>query len=297
MSLTSSRPLLGIALVLAAALLFASHDAISKQLSLYYPIVFIVWARYLVHGLLMAGLFLPRHGVTLLHTKKPVLQIVRALCLLMTTAAFATGLKYLPLAEACAVNFLAPLFVTALSVPLLKERVSAAQWCVVITGFVGVLFIVHPSGELFRPEVLWPLCSALFFCFYQLLTRHLAAFDSALTSNLLTGLINTLVVSLVLPFYWVTPALEHLWLVVLIGTCGMFAQLFFTQAFGFAAPALLAPLGYAQVVFAGILGWLLFKHTPDIWGLTGIALICLSGALAAWLGARPAKAGVNRTPN
>ena len=278
------RPLWGILLVLVAAFLFASHDAVSKVLSYTYPIALIVWARYAVHGALMAAIFLPRQGVRLLHTQKPLLQLVRAFCLLMTTACFATGLKYLPLAEACAVNFLAPLFVTALSGPVLRERVSLKQWLVVFVGFSGVMLIVRPGGELFRLEALWPLGSALFFSFYQLLTRHLSQFDNAATSNILTGLINTLAMSALLPFFWVVPEVEHIWLFILIGSCGMFAQLFLTQAFAYAKAALLAPLGYAQVVFAGFFGWLLFAHAPDYLAISGILLICVSGICAAFLG-------------
>lgn len=282
----SSRPLVGVACVVLATFLFASHDAISKYLSVFYPIVMIVWVRYGVHGLLMMGIFLPKHGWSLLRTQKPALQLVRALCLLVTTAAFATGLKFLPLAEATAVNFLAPLFVTALSLPLLAERVSRGQWVVVVVGFFGVVLIVHPSGELFTPAVLLPVCSALFFCFYQLLTRHLAAFDGAITSNLLTGLINTLVMSALVPFFWLLPTWEHAAVMVALGTCGMLAQLLFTQAFSYAPPALLAPLGYSQVLFAGLIGVLLFKHVPDVWAITGMLVICISGACAAFLSRR-----------
>ena len=272
----------GIVLILVATFLFSSHDALSKYLSGFYPIIMVVWARYLVHTLLMAGIFLPRSGLRVLRTKRPLWQLARALCLLGTSLFFTTALLYIPLAEATAVNFLAPVLVTALSVPLLGERVTRGQWVAVIFGFIGVLIIVHPGGDLFTPAVVLPFCSALFFCFYQLLTRKLSEIDSPTTSNFFAGLCNTLVMSALVPFFWQVPSLLHGAMMLALGTCGMTAHLMLTQAFRFAAPALLAPFGYCQIVFAGLLGWLLFNHTPTLTTVFGIVLICLSGLAAAW---------------
>lgn len=278
----ASQPLKGIALVVLATLLFASHDALSKYLSGFYPVVMVVWARYLVHSLLMAAIFLPQSGLRVLRTRRPGLQVLRALCLGGTSLLFTSGLLFLPLAEATAVNFLAPLLVTALSVPLLGEAVSRGQWAAVLAGFVGVLIIVHPGGALFTPAVLLPFGSALCFSFYQLLTRKLSETDSATTSNFFAGLCNTLLMSALVPFFWQLPSLGHGLLMLALGGCGMCAHLFLTQAFRHAPPALLAPFGYGQIVFAGLLGLVVFSHTPDAAALLGIALICLSGLATAW---------------
>ncbi len=148
-----NQPFKGILLIVVATFLFSSHDAISKYLSGFYPIVMVVWARYVVHTLLMAGIFLPQSGLRVLRTKRPLLQLARALCLLGTSLFFTTGLMYIPLAEATSVNFLAPVLVTALSVPLLKERVTRGQWLAVIFGFQWRADhcsprrrVVHPGG-------------------------------------------------------------------------------------------------------------------------------------------------------
>ncbi|WP_256577050.1 MULTISPECIES: DMT family transporter [unclassified Pseudomonas] len=277
-----NHPLKGILLIVVATFLFSTHDALSKYLSGFYPVVMVVWARYVVHTLLMAGIFLPQSGLRVLRTRRPLLQLLRALCLLGTSLLFTTGLLYIPLAEATAVNFLAPVLVTALSVPLLGERVTRGQWLAVICGFVGVLIIVHPGGELFTLAVALPLGSALLFCFYQLLTRKLSEVDSPTTSNFFAGLCNTLVMSALVPMFWHVPSVTHGLLMLALGGCGMTAHLFLTQAFRYAAPALLAPFGYCQIVFAGLLGWLLFAHTPSLTTVMGITVICLSGLAAAW---------------
>jgi drug/metabolite transporter (DMT)-like permease len=277
-----NQPFKGILLIVVATFLFSSHDALSKYLSGFYPIIMVVWARYVVHTLLMAGIFLPQSGLSVLRTKRPLLQLVRALCLLGTSLLFTSGLLFIPLAEATSVNFLAPVLVTALSVPLLGERVTRGQWIAVMCGFIGVLIIVHPGGDLFTPAVLFPLGSALFFCFYQLLTRKLSEIDSPTTSNFFAGLCNTLVMSALVPFFWQLPSLGHGLMMLALGACGMTAHLFLTQAFRYAAPALLAPFSYCQIVFAGLLGWLLFAHTPTLATVVGIAVICCSGLAAAW---------------
>ena len=277
-----NHPLKGIALVVFATFLFSSHDALSKYLSSIYPVIMVVWARYVVHTALMAGIFLPQSGLRVLRSKRPGLQAARALCLLGTSLFFTSGLMFIPLAEATAVNFLAPLLVTALSVPLLKEHVSRGQWAAVLVGFGGVVIIVHPGGELFTPAILLPLCSAFCFAFYQLLTRLVSEHDTPTTSNFFAGLLNTLVMSALVPFFWQMPQWQHLPLMLALGACGMFAHLLLTKAFRHAAPALLAPFGYCQIVFAGLLGFVIFGHVPETSAKVGIAIICLSGLAAAY---------------
>jgi len=279
----AEHPIKGIALICLAVLLFASHDTLSKYLSAFYPIVMVVWARYVVHTLLMLVVFVPRSGFSaVVRTKRPGLQLLRALCLIGTSLLFTTGLRYIPLAEATAVNFLAPLLVTALSVPFLGERVSRAQWLAVLAGFVGGLIVVRPGGALFTPAILLPLGSALCFGFYQLLTRKLSGVDSPTTSNFLTGILNSLIMSALLPFFWSTPTLVHGLFMIGLGTCGMLGHMLLTQAFRHAAPAMLAPFSYGQILFAGLFGYLIFDHTPDQYALVGIAVICLSGLAVAW---------------
>ncbi|CAM4110850.1 Membrane protein [Pseudomonas reidholzensis] len=269
--------------MVVATFLFASHDALSKFLGGLYPVIMVVWVRYLVHTLLMAGIFLPKSGMAVLRTRRPLLQTLRALSLLSTSLLFTAGLQYLPLAEATSVNFLAPVLVTALSVPLLKEHVTVGQWAAVVLGFIGVLVVVHPGGAMFTPAILFPFGSALGFCFYQLLTRKVAAYDSPTTSNFYAGLCNTLVMSLLVPFFWQLPRWDHALLMLALGGFGMTAHLLLTQAFRFAAPAMLAPFSYCQIVFAGLLGFVVFRQVPDSVSLVGIAIICLSGLGAAWM--------------
>jgi len=286
-----SRPLAGIMLMLLATFMFASHDALSKYLAEFYPIVMVIWVRYLIHTALMAAWFLPKSGLTILCSKRPILQVLRALCLLATSLLFICGLLFIPLAESTAVNFLTPLLVTAFSSWLLNERVSFAQWLAVSSGFIGVLIIVHPGGAFFTPSILFPLSAALSFCGYQLLTRKLAEYDSSVTSNFFAGVQNTLIMSLLVPFFWQLPnSLSHVLWMLALGGFGMFSHLALNQAFRYASPALLAPFSYCTLLFATAIGFVFFGQWPANSSLLGIGLICASGIAAAWLQQRTASA-------
>ncbi|HTN31318.1 MAG TPA: EamA family transporter, partial [Pseudomonas sp.] len=116
------NPLIGIALILLSGFLLASHDALSKQLALLYSVFLIVWARNLTQLVVMTIGFAPRMRLDLVRSQRPLLQVTRALSQVGISVFLLTGLRYIPLGEATAVMFLSPLFVTLLSVLLLKER-------------------------------------------------------------------------------------------------------------------------------------------------------------------------------
>ncbi|TFZ32815.1 EamA/RhaT family transporter, partial [Pseudomonas syringae] len=142
--------------VLLAPFLSARHHTLSKYLYGFYPIILVVRARYLVHTMLMACIFRPSAGLRVLRTKRPGLQVLRALDLLGTSLLFTSSLLFIPQAEATAVHFLAPLLVTALSVPLLHERVQRGQRIAMVAGFVVVMISIYPMAELFTPAILLP---------------------------------------------------------------------------------------------------------------------------------------------
>ena len=182
-----NQPFKGIMLIVVATFLFSSHDALSKFLSGFYPIIMVVWARYLVHTLLMAGIFLPQSGLSVLRTRRPLLQLLRALCLLGTSLFFTTGLQYIPLAEATAAQ---------LSCPGPGDRTVGAvagrarhPWPM-DRGDMRVYRRSDHCPPRRRPVHASRVAAALLgavFCFYQLLTRKLSDIDSPTTSNFFAG--------------------------------------------------------------------------------------------------------------
>ena len=281
----SHKPLLGVLLILGACLLLATHDGLSKHLTQFYPVLVIIWARYLAQSVLMLGLFAPRMGRRVFHTLRPWLQLSRGLSLVGISILFISGLRYIPLAEATAVIFLTPLLVTIASA-MLGERVSRSQWLAVGCGLLGVMIIVRPGGALFTPAILLPFGAAVCFTVYQLLTRRLSGTDHPVTSNFLSSLVGTLVTSVLVLLEWRTPTLQDALLMAALGAMAMSGHLLLTNAFRFASAAMLAPFTYAQIVFAGVVGLILFGHTPDSSAMFGMAVIIASGCGMAWVQSR-----------
>ena len=274
-------------LILASCLTLATHDGLSKYLTQLYPVFLIIWGRYLAQSTLMFALFTPRMGRRVFHTLRLKLQICRGLSLVCVSILFISGLSYIPLAEATAVIFLTPLLVTIASA-LLGEQVSRAQWLAVGCGLIGVMIIVRPGGALFTPAILLPLGAALSFTVYQLITRRLSATDHPVTSNFITSVVGSLVLSVLVIFNWQTPTLHDALLMAALGAMAMSGHLLLTNAFRFASAAALAPFTYSQIIFAGVVGLIAFGHTPDLGAIVGMAIIIASGLVMAYVqGRRP----------
>lgn len=277
--------MLGVLLILVSCLILATHDGLSKHLTQLYPVFLVIWARYMAQTILMFTLFTPRMGRRVFHTLRPKLQLCRGLSLVCVSMLFISGLHYIPLAEATAVIFLTPLLVTIASA-LLGERVSRSQWFAVGCGLIGVMVIVRPGGALFTPAILLPFSAALSFTVYQLITRRLSATDHPVTSNFLTSLVGSLVMSVLVIFNWQTPTLHDALMMAALGAMAMSGHLLLTNAFRFASAAALAPFTYSQIIFAGVVGLIAFGHVPDLGAIVGMGIIIASGLVMAYVQGR-----------
>jgi drug/metabolite transporter (DMT)-like permease len=272
----------GMALMSAAVLCFACLDSLSKYLSRYYPVPFLIWARYAVHLVLMSIIFIPQRGAALVQTSQPGAQILRSVFLVVTSFLFVSGLRYLPIAEATSIIFLTPLLMTALSVPLLREKVGRLDWVGVAIGFVGVLIIVRPTGALLTAAILFPLGAAICNSLYQLMTRKFRASDSSTTTNFITGLVGTVLTSFALPFFWQTPTLAHGLLMVGMGAAAATGHALLIRAYRYASPAVVGPFSYGQLVWASLLGYLVFREFPDPLTILGMGVIAASGLFVTY---------------
>jgi drug/metabolite transporter (DMT)-like permease len=287
-----AHPLRGVLMVMLAVFLFSSMDTLAKHMLKReaYPVPPLIWARYAVHLVFMLALLAPRMGFGLVRTQRPALQIVRGLLLVGSTGFFYLSLTYLPLAEAAAITFVGPVLVTALSGPLLRERVSRRQWAAVALGFLGVLIIVRPGGGVFSVHAVYPLCSALLFSLYQVLTRKLAGRENPFTTLFFTALVGAAATSLPLPFTWQTPQLDQVAFLVGIGALGGTGHFFLIRAVEHASPARLAPFIYTQLVWSTLLAYLAFGEFPASGSLIGMLVIVSAGMLAIdWRQIRLAK--------
>jgi drug/metabolite transporter (DMT)-like permease len=279
---TGAHPLRAVFLLLAALSLFAALDATAKILAARHPVPWLVWGRYAVHLAFMLVVFGPRLGRRLASTGRPLLQILRALMLTGVTAFNIAALTTLPLAETTAILFVAPLLVALLAGPWLGEKVGAFQFATAAVGFAGVLLIVKPgaaAGALDGTGVLFAIAAAACYALYQLMTRQLTPTEDTMTMVFYTALIGTLATTIAMPWFagMALPGAFDLMLIASLGLYGGCGHYLLTQAFREAPASTLSPLLYAQLVWATLLGALLFGTLPDAGAFVGMLLIAGGG--------------------
>jgi drug/metabolite transporter (DMT)-like permease len=273
-------PLSSIAMIMGSVLCFSTLDSIVKSLAPNYPIPFLVWARWGVQTLALVIWWGPQMRGKLFSTRRLPVQLVRGVVLVGSSIFFMSALKYLPLAEATALNYSTPVIVTLMAALFLRERLTRASIGFVLAGIAGMLLIVRPGGEVFQGAALLALGSALCYSVFQILTRTVVD-DDPRVSLFYPALVGTLLATLVLPFIDMphTIATADIALLVagaLVGTCGHFL---FILAFRHGAVSALTPFTYFQIVFSTLIGWVLFDAFPDAWALAGMTVIALSGLL------------------
>jgi drug/metabolite transporter (DMT)-like permease len=277
-----TAPLRGILLMVSAIGFFVLMDTIAKYLSQWYPVPGIVWARYAINlGILLAW-FAARGELGRLRTARPGIQLARGFLLAAATSLYFTSLKVLPLADAAAIGFVMPLFVAVLAVPMLAERLDLSRGIAILVGLVGALLIVRPGSDVFTLYALLPVAMAICNALYQILTRKVAGQEHPLTSLVWGAIVGAVLLSAVAPYYWVTPTQAWHW--VLLGIIGLLASIghyLLIKAYDYANATLLAPFNYTVMLWAVLLGYLVFGHLPDGWSVMGMAVIVASGLYVA----------------
>lgn len=287
----TSRITRGILFMCLAVCCFACMNTLVKVLSPDFSSVQIVWARTLGHFLFVLALFVPRRGLAVLRSTQPVAQLSRSVLQVCSTTLYFFALRTVPLAEATSISFLSPLMVTLLAVPMLGERIDRGRLMVVLAGFVGVLIIVRPGSDVFQWSSLLILCSSGCYATYQVLTRRVAGTDSAETSAIYSAMLGSLATSILVPFFWTTPA--HLSQVVMMLSLGLFGAVghyCVARAMGLAPANIMSPFQYVQLLGAGLLGYLVFDNLPSVYTWIGASIIVASGLYMGWTESRRAPA-------
>ena len=273
----------GVLLFAAALLFFATMDTTTKTLSAQYGVPLIVAVRYLANLSLMAAVLGPSQGRRLVQTRRTGLVLLRGLALALASFTFALALKRMPVAETTAITFLMPILVVLVAGPLLKERIGPLGWTAAAVGFGGVLLIVRPGSGLDAIGVGFALLNVLAGLAYQLLSRHLAGTESTFVMLFMTALVGSLLFGATLPWSLDGPA-PTLWQAVMflsLGVTGGMGHYLLTSSYRYAPASLLAPVQYLQLVWAGLLGWLVFGHIPDALTGLGMAVVAASGIMVA----------------
>ena len=225
----------GVAWMLLTTLFFLSLDAVAKHLVSSYPVIQVVWGRFLFHLILAAMILGPRFGFFVRSANLP-LQIVRSILLLATTVLFFFGVRLLPLAEASAIMFTSPILLSILAIPFLGEKVGPYRWAAIFVAFLGALVVVRPGTGVMGVGALFLLGCSFCNAFYQLITRKLRGTDEARTTLLYTALAGTVGASLAVPLVW-TPIAAGDWpLFAALGVFGCLGHFTLIKAFQ-SAPA------------------------------------------------------------
>ena len=266
----------GIAWMLLTTLFFLSLDAVAKHLVSSYPVIQVVWGRFLFHLILAAMILGPRFGFFVRSANLP-LQIVRSILLLATTVLFFFGVRLLPLAEASAIMFTSPILLSILAIPFLGETVGPYRWAAIFVAFLGALVVVRPGTGVMGVGALFLLGCSFCNAFYQLITRKLRGTDEARTTLLYTALAGTVGASLAVPLVW-TPIASGDWpLFAALGVFGCLGHFTLIKAFQSAPATVVAPFSYASIIWAILYGFLFFGDLPDLWTLAGASIIAAGG--------------------
>jgi drug/metabolite transporter (DMT)-like permease len=267
----------GIGFAMLGFLMFTFMDTLVKWLSASYPLSQVVFLNALFSLVPVAVVVVRAGGPAILRTARLPLHALRGLCALAATFGGFFAYSQMPLADAYAIIFTTPLMITALSVPLLGERVGWRRWSAIGLGFVGVMVMLRPGAGLLGPGAAGAFVSALASALSVILVRKLSATDSAAAILVYGNLCVTLGSGLVTLAAPVAVAPGDLLLFALCGCLGGSAFIAIVAAYRRAAAAIVAPFQYTQMVWGVLLGFVVWGDVPQPAVLLGAAIVVASG--------------------
>jgi drug/metabolite transporter (DMT)-like permease len=277
-----ARTAAGMLMMCVGVACLSVNDALAKALTSNYSPLQILFLRNLTALPFALLLAVGMGGRAALISHRPLTHLLRGALWICAAFLFFSSLRFLALAEATALAFVAPLFITAISALFLREHVGWRGWLAVLIGFSGVLIAVRPGGAAFQAASLLPVGTAFFYAFLMISARWVDRKESVWTLLLyLTGA-GAILGAILVPFVWVPVQAGDLWLfagIAIFGTAGMTLM---TQAFRLAPAAVVAPLDYTALVWAALAGWLVWNEWPDRPVFVGAAVIVACGAFTIW---------------
>ncbi|MBL8702412.1 MAG: DMT family transporter [Alphaproteobacteria bacterium] len=270
-------PIAGALIVLSCAI-WMTMDSIAKHLGRDYPVGQIVWARYACSLVPMLAYAVATGRMrSMWVTRRPGVQLARALFVLMSTYLVFGALKIIALAQVTSIIFISPIIVAVLAVLLLGEAMTPRRWLAVVLGFGGALLIIRPGFAGFQWALLIPVVAAVTRALYVLTTRALGKVDDPFTTLLYSAVFGSAVSSLVIVFDWRTPDPWGWSLMALLGLLGAISHFMMIRAYALAPSSTLAPFTYAELVWSVLFGIVLFGEVPDWLTIAGVVVIIASG--------------------
>ena len=271
----------GVILLILAMMALACMDALSKWLSTRYPVAQILAVRFFIFTVFALAIIRPRRLRHAFQTQHPYLQIARGLVLSVEVAVFVVALRYLPLADMHAIAGIAPLIATGLAVLFLGEAMTWSRWIPIGCGFLGLLLIIRPGAIPLNSPALLPLLGATLWAIYQILVRKVRA-DPPSTSLFYIAVTGFLLSAVLAPFFWIPPDRQGWFMLIALGLIGTLGHYLLIQAFCFAQASSLQPYNYTILIWATLLGILVYGEFPDIWTIAGGVIIAISSICALY---------------
>ena len=268
--------------MLGAMFLFSAVDTQAKFLTTEFHPVQVIWFRQL--GLLAGVLILLCiKGPSILRSGQPRLQVTRGTLSIGSALLFVFAIKYAALADAIAVSFVVPFFVTILGALILKESVGIRRWSAVVVGFIGALIIIRPGTEAVHPAVMLVVFAALFYALRQIIGRLLADTDKTVTTVAYTAIIGSVLITLPLPLVWQTPqSSTHLLLIFGMTVLAAISEVMVVKSLEVAEAVAVAPIHYTLIIWGTFYGFIVFGHLPDLWTWVGTSIIVGAGIFTWW---------------
>lgn len=280
MSSTSHHhfPVAAVLLIIATGTLLGGMDATAKYLALEVPVVMVLWGRYFFHTAITFSYYAYRtRSLDFLRARRPGLQLLRASCLFGATFFLYVAVTRMQLGDASAIQFLAPVLVTAFSGVLLGEYVGPRRWVAVGFGFIGVLLVARPGSGVLGWNALLPLSTAFLLAGYMLMTRIIRDKDDPASTTFYSTAVGTVILSVLVIYYWQSLAPSQWGLMVTMGAAGAAGHFMLVKAFHTAEASMLAPFTYSQVIASITWGFIIFRDVPSLWTLSGAGIVIGSG--------------------
>ena len=270
-------PVSGILCMIGGALALTINDGMAKYLTETYPVGQVMALRGTFILCLLIFLFISARKKLNLKIYSWRNNFYRAAAMTGSTFCFITGLSYLPIADAIAIAFAAPLLTTLLAVFCLRERVGLHRWVAIFFGFIGVLIIVQPTGDAFKVAALAPLGAAFFGAIRDVITRKITSSESSFTILLTSMFLITLAGYLTFPLGWSEFQVEHIWLFLCSSILVGVAQYLMIEAFRLGEVGLISPFKYSSLLWAVIIGFIVWGDIPGYFVLVGATILIISG--------------------
>jgi drug/metabolite transporter (DMT)-like permease len=270
--------LTGIGLVSLTYLLFTLLDGSAKWLVGGLPVIVVVWLRFVMHALIGGAVLFPLRGLALVRTRYWRWHLVRALMFVGMTGINFWALQYLQLTVTSSIFFTVPILIALLGAWLLGERLDRGRWAAILAGFAGVLVIVRPGSTAFHPAMLGALANAVLYAVFMLMTRRLAAYESAETIQYLPAVGAALLLTPFALASWQWPSGPLQWTVAcLLGVLGATGHHLLALAHRYAPSSVIAPFLYQQVLYMALFGYVVFGDVPAPAVWLGSAIVIASG--------------------